>query len=675
MSRYRSTTAMVLSLALATGPVPAFAQDEAETSDLPLCDGMTFPCVDLEGEVIETLPEFEAATDAAAGADSEMAVEAEDGEFPAEGEAEMSAEGEAEAEPSADAVTEEVDDAPAPETDGEADVTVEAEDAPAPEATENVEVTGEAGAEGEAEVMEQVDDAPAPETDGESEMAEAPEAGAEVTEEAGEASPETDAVPEAEAATETEAATEAEVEAEEGPIGEATDADSDTPPEGDAEADIGADTTAESETPPEPEADAAAETGEGPSAEDLAEELSVDDAAAPETDGESEAEAEVTAPETEAEAETGAEVTDTGAEAETDSSTEATGEAPAETSEEEAAEASAPIEALAASESAESGEEVVTEEVTEETVRSSDEDFETTASGDGDDEGLSNFERFLLLGLGAVAVGSVLDDGGEVVSNTGDRVVIERDGRLYVLKDDDVLLRQPGAEVQTVSFADGSTRTIVTRDDGSQVVTIRAADGTVVRRERIMPDGTRVILFDDTTDVAPVDVTALPDAPQPRDVSLSDEEALLAALAASNASYDRTFSLRQIRQIKEVRALAPEIALEEINFETASAAIRPEEAEELAALGQAITAIIRENPRAVFLIEGHTDAVGNASYNLALSDRRAESVALALTEYFGVPPENLVTQGYGESQLLVPTAEAERANRRAAVRNITGLLG
>ncbi len=83
---------------------------------------------------------------------------------------------------------------------------------------------------------------------------------------------------------------------------------------------------------------------------------------------------------------------------------------------------------------------------------------------------------------------------------------------------------------------------------------------------------------------------------------------------------------------------------------------------------------IRENPGDVFLIEGHTDAVGTAGSNLALSDRRAETVALALTQYFQVPPENLVVQGYGESDLKVATSSSERANRRVAVRNITPLL-
>ena len=84
--------------------------------------------------------------------------------------------------------------------------------------------------------------------------------------------------------------------------------------------------------------------------------------------------------------------------------------------------------------------------------------------------------------------------------------------------------------------------------------------------------------------------------------------------------------------------------------------------------------MLSANPLEVFLIEGHTDAVGDAASNLALSDRRAESVALALTESFEIPPENLVVQGYGARFLKVETEAAEQANRRATVRRITPLL-
>ena len=129
-----------------------------------------------------------------------------------------------------------------------------------------------------------------------------------------------------------------------------------------------------------------------------------------------------------------------------------------------------------------------------------------------------------------------------------------------------------------------------------------------------------------------------------------------------------------MRDIREVRALAATIDVDNITFDSGSAAISPAEAKDLAALGRFITQMIDENPAEVFLVEGHTDAVGSGFSNLALSDRRAESVALALTEYFDVPPENLVVQGYGESDLRINTDGDERANRRVAVRIITPLL-
>jgi outer membrane protein OmpA-like peptidoglycan-associated protein len=82
---------------------------------------------------------------------------------------------------------------------------------------------------------------------------------------------------------------------------------------------------------------------------------------------------------------------------------------------------------------------------------------------------------------------------------------------------------------------------------------------------------------------------------------------------------------------------------------------------------------LQQNPDLLFLIEGHTDAVGSDNDNLILSDRRAEAIAVALSSNFDIPPENLVTQGYGEQYLKVPTEVAEVQNRRVTVRNITEL--
>ena len=140
------------------------------------------------------------------------------------------------------------------------------------------------------------------------------------------------------------------------------------------------------------------------------------------------------------------------------------------------------------------------------------------------------------------------------------------------------------------------------------------------------------------------------------------------------ADIDRRFSLAQIRNIPEVRSLVAPVNIEGISFDTGSAAIRPEQADSLATLGHVIHDTIEENPDEIFLIEGHTDTVGASAMNLALSDRRAESVALALSEYYDVPPENLVIQGYGEQYPRIRSEGDIRENRRASVRRITDLL-
>ena len=362
----------------------------------------------------------------------------------------------------------------------------------------------------------------------------------------------------------------------------------------------------------------------------------------------------------------------------------------------DAASGEAPVAAAASADAtaeAPAGAEVTEEVVTEDTARSSSEDFankvnetaadiaqetttsQTAAAPAKKDKGLSDGEKAILLGLGAVAVGAMLSNNRKVELNSGDRVVLERpDGSYQIIKDDNALLRQPGSTVRTERFDDGSTRTTVTRADDSRIVTIRDAEYRVLRRIHVAPDGTQTMLFDDTVAAAPVDVTRLPPPAPEVEVSASaDEEALRRALARESA-FDRHFSLAQIRDIQQVRALVPVIDLNAITFETGSAAIRPDQAPALSRLGNLMKSYIDANPREVFLIEGHTDAVGSAAYNLALSDRRAESVALAMTEYFAVPPENMVVQGYGESFLKVQTDAAEQMNRRASVRRITDLL-
>ncbi len=330
------------------------------------------------------------------------------------------------------------------------------------------------------------------------------------------------------------------------------------------------------------------------------------------------------------------------------------------------------------------GAEVITETLSEKSTRKSSDEFYTAPVqlADGKKNRLSDLEKVGLFALGALVVGAIINEGRKderrVVSNTGDRIVVLKpDGTYQVYKDDDATLRQAGSTVRTETFNDGSTRTIVDRPDGTQIVTIRDASGRVLRRAQYDDLGRELVLIDD---LEPEEVVVVSQLPKPRKdrvtISTSDENAALkAALAAKEAAKaGRTFSLRQIREIPQVRALAATIDVESMTFDSGSAAIKAGQAENLADLGGLMQDLLDANPGEIFLIEGHTDAVGKAPLNLALSDRRAESVALALSEYFDIPPENMVIQGYGESELLIDTQADERLNRRVVVRVITPLM-
>ena len=67
-------------------------------------------------------------------------------------------------------------------------------------------------------------------------------------------------------------------------------------------------------------------------------------------------------------------------------------------------------------------------------------------------------------------------------------------------------------------------------------------------------------------------------------------------------------------------------------------------------------------------VNGYTDTSGSAGYNMKLSYRRADNVAAQLVSD-GVPKEDIVIKGYGETHLLVPTGPnvREPQNRRVEI--------
>jgi outer membrane protein OmpA-like peptidoglycan-associated protein len=123
-----------------------------------------------------------------------------------------------------------------------------------------------------------------------------------------------------------------------------------------------------------------------------------------------------------------------------------------------------------------------------------------------------------------------------------------------------------------------------------------------------------------------------------------------------------------------LRYAVPGIELDTVNFGFGEAFVREEEIPQLERLGSAIERIVAGSPDEVFLIEGHTDAVGTEAANMRLSQQRADAVKQALLEYFNIADENLATVGRGELYPKIPTEAAEAENRRVSVRRITPLL-
>lgn len=111
--------------------------------------------------------------------------------------------------------------------------------------------------------------------------------------------------------------------------------------------------------------------------------------------------------------------------------------------------------------------------------------------------------------------------------------------------------------------------------------------------------------------------------------------------------------------------LAANYRLQGVNFEFDSAKLT---AEAEARLDEDVQILLRHSDLQVE-IAGHTDSVGNAAYNEALSLRRAQSVKSYLVGK-GAKAANLTVKGYGESDPVASNdTEAGRAqNRRVEFR-------
>ena len=68
------------------------------------------------------------------------------------------------------------------------------------------------------------------------------------------------------------------------------------------------------------------------------------------------------------------------------------------------------------------------------------------------------------------------------------------------------------------------------------------------------------------------------------------------------------------------------------------------------------------------MIEGHTDSTGGDSFNLSLSQRRADSVRSAIMAR-GIAPQRVLARGYGEQYPVAGnnTSAGRQQNRRVEI--------
>ena len=156
---------------------------------------------------------------------------------------------------------------------------------------------------------------------------------------------------------------------------------------------------------------------------------------------------------------------------------------------------------------------------------------------------------------------------------------------------------------------------------------------------------------------------------------VDDQELEDVLVSAPRRKIDRHYTVEEVEASPDLRKALPRIEIDTVHFGFNEAFVRPEEVGNLDRLGEILERIVSKHPREVFLIEGHTDAVGSDAANLALSRQRSAAIKKALTTYYVIPPQNLRTVGYGERYLKIPTAEAEQENRRVSVSRATAVFG
>lgn len=166
------------------------------------------------------------------------------------------------------------------------------------------------------------------------------------------------------------------------------------------------------------------------------------------------------------------------------------------------------------------------------------------------------------------------------------------------------------------------------------------------------------------------------DVPDDLFAAEADDEEIADVLAAPpRRAIDRRYTVDDIERYPDARNAMARIEIDTVHFGFGEGYLREEEIDKLDRIASILERILASHPDEVFLIEGHTDAVGSDAANLRLSRQRAQAVKEALTTYYVIPAESLETVGLGERYLKIPTGQPEAENRRVSLARITPLVG
>ena len=281
-----------------------------------------------------------------------------------------------------------------------------------------------------------------------------------------------------------------------------------------------------------------------------------------------------------------------------------------------------------------------------------------------------------------------VDSRGQTIIQEDNRTIYQVNNQYFIQHNDVERFRGYGGDYNDSRLPNGDRLSIFARPGGFRIEVETDTYGRPLRRVRISPDGERYVLFENRRFEAGVGfsfgsfVVDLPppeyDIPREQyivDVEQASEDDIYNALEAPPVvPLERSYTLDEVCASVHLRERMRSVNIDTIHFESGSWELGPDQADRLQSVAAIMKNIVSENPREMFLIEGHTDAVGSDVDNLSLSDRRAEAIANVLSQQLGVPAENLVTRGYGRQFLLVNTDGPEWRNRRVVVRRITPLL-